>query len=165
MTTSNFKVVTGVMEHHQNTYILHRVNVTCKLEVCLTDDISKRKEIFQFERTGTIAPMMAISEKYVIVNDLDSKQLIAYDFVTKSTVIIYPYIALLGVHFVTDSQFLAVGEDKLIKYRIEEAMIVPVWICENINSGYGICTDSHGVIYVVTRNNEQLIHVISPAGI
>jgi len=69
--------------------------------------------------------MMAISEKYVIVNDLDSKQLISYDFVTKSTVIIYPYIALLGVHFVSDSQFLAVGEDKLIKYRIEEAMIIP----------------------------------------
>jgi len=93
------KIVTEVIETPQNVFILHREGDISKVEMCLPGDITKRQQLFQFDRTGQVAAIMAVSDRYVVVKNPDTKQLIFYDFITKQTETIHPDVYPRGLHF------------------------------------------------------------------
>jgi len=72
--------VTSVIEHHQHLFILHKKSGISKVDMCLADDITKRKELFQFDRPSNKVPVMTVSDKYVVVKNPDTRELIIYDF-------------------------------------------------------------------------------------
>jgi len=155
-------LATSVVEHHQNAFILHRARDTCIVEMCSADDITKRKELFQLSRTSSIAAVMAVSDRYVVVKDPDTKELIIYDFTSQQTVK-FSCMNLLGLQFGPDSNLLGVSGSKLQKYRIENGKLVKLWACDDIRDGCSLCTDSDGLIYVLTRFSKK-IFVVSSQG-
>jgi len=158
------KDTTGVIETPQNVFILYREGDISKVEMCLAGDITKRQQLFQFDRTSNKVPIVAVSDRYVVVKNPDIyKQLIFYDSITKQTVTIHPDVYLLGLQFLPDGNLLGVSADKLIKYKVENGKLTTVWTCEDVTEGYSVCTDSNGLIYV-SRRRLKLIYVISPSG-
>jgi len=157
------KVVSGIIETPQNFFILHREGDISKVDMCLADDITKRQQLFQFDRTDDVAVVMAVSDRYVMVNPPDTKQLIIYDFITNQTETIRPDVHLLGLHFLPDGHLLGVGGGKLIKYKVENGKLIAVWTSDHVTGGYGVCTDSNGLIYV-SGMNLKLLYIISPSG-
>jgi len=156
------KLATSVVEHHQNVFILHRVPGTCKLEMCLAGDITKRKELFQFSRTSNIVAVMAVSDGYVVVVNPDTNELIIYDFTSQQTEKSCS-MDLLGFQFGPDSNLLGVCGSKLKKYKIENGQLVEIWTCDDIEDGFSLCTDSDGLIYVAARSSQK-IFVVSSQG-
>jgi len=154
--------VTSVVEHHQNVFILHTVNNTDRVEICSAGDITKRKELFQFPRTSNIVAAMAVSDRYVVVENPDTNQLIIYDFTSQQTEKISS-INLLGLQFGPDSNLLGVLDDKLQKYRIDNGKLFELWTCDDIEDGYSFCTDSDGLIYIAARLSKK-IFVVSSQG-
>jgi len=160
--STDVKLATSVVEHHQNVFILHTVNNTDIVEMCLADDITKRKKLFQFPRTSNTAAAMAVSDRYVVVVNPDTKQLIIYDFTSQQTEKINS-MNLLGLQFGPDSNLLGVCGRTLHKYKIENGQLVELWTCDDIEDGYNLCTDSKGLIYVAVRSSQK-IFVVSSQG-
>jgi len=161
--SSSEKVVTGVIETPQNVFILHRESDISKVEMCLAGDITKRQQLFQFDRTGNGAAVMSVSDRYVVVNHPDTKQLIIYDFITKQTETIHPDVYLFGLHFLPDGHLVGPGGYKLIKYKIENGKLTTVWTCDGVTDGYSVCTDANGLIYVSGKGLKSL-YIISLSG-
>jgi len=159
---TGFDSVTSVVEHHQNVFILHTTNNTDIVEICLADDIAKRKKLFQFPRTSNIAAVMTVSDRYVVVENPDTDQLIIYDFTSQQTDKINSF-NLLGLQFLPDGNLSGVCEGKLKKYKIENGQLVELWTCYGIGDGYSICTDSDRFSYVSTSSLKK-IYVISSEG-
>ncbi|KAF6034352.1 hypothetical protein EB796_007339 [Bugula neritina] len=157
------KIVSGVIETPQNVFILHREGDISKVEMCLVGDMTKRQQLLQFDRTGDIAAVMAVSDRYVVVKNPDTKQLIIYDFITKQTETIHPDVYPLGLHFLPDGHLLGVGGCKLIKYKVENGKLTTVWTCDDVTEGYSVCADSSGLIYVFA-DNIKTCYFISPMG-
>jgi len=156
-------VVTGVIEISQNVFILHREGNISKVDMCLAGDITKRQQLFQFDRTGNIAAVMAVSDRYVVVNPPDTRQLIIYDFTTKQTETIHPDVYPVGLHFLPDGHLLGAGGYKLIKYKIENGKLTTVWTCDGVTDGYSVCTDANSLIYVSGKGLKTL-YIISLSG-
>jgi len=154
--------VTSVVEHHQNVFILHRAYGTCKVEMCLAGDITKGKELFQFPRTSNIIALMTVSDRYVVVSNPDTKELIIYDFTSQQTNKNSCY--LFGLQFLPDGNLLGICKGKLQKYRIENGELVELWICDDFKNGYSLCTDSDGLIYVSTKSLKKIYVVSSLQG-
>jgi len=132
--------------------------------MCLAGDISKKLQLFQFERIGTYAAVMAVSDRYVVVNHPDTNQLIIYDFITyKQTETVYPHVYPRGLHFLPDGHLLGVGGNKLRKYKVENRKLTTVWKCDGVTEGCSVCADSNGVIYVFA-NNIKTCYIISSMG-
>jgi len=55
-----------VIETPQNVFILHREGDIDKVETCLAGDITKTQQLFQFDRTGNVAALMAVSDRHVV---------------------------------------------------------------------------------------------------
>jgi len=157
------KRVAGVIETPQNVFILHREGDISKVDMCLAGDITKRQQLFQFDRTGFGAAVMAVSDIYVVVNPPDTKELIIYDSMTKQTETVHPDVYPLGLHFLPDGHLLGVGECKLTKYKVENGKLTKVWTCDGVTDGYSVCTDSNGLIYLSTLT-DKTICIISPIG-
>ncbi|KAF6034666.1 hypothetical protein EB796_007028 [Bugula neritina] len=157
------KVVTGVIETPQNVFILHREGDISKVEMCLVGDITKRQQLFQFDRTGGIAAVMAVSDRHVVVNHPDTKQLIIYDFITKQTDTTRPDVLTCGIHISPNGHLLVVGEGKLIKYKVENGKLTKIWTCEDVTDGYSVWTDSPDIIYVSGKFLKS-IYIISSSG-
>jgi len=162
--SSSEKQVTGVIETPQNVFILHSKGGIDKVDMCLAGDITKRQQLFQFDRTGDGAAVMVVSEGYVVVNHPDTKQLIIYDFITKQTETTHPDVFPVGLHFLPDGHLLGVGGGKLMKYKVENGELTTVWTCEDVTNGNRVCSDSIGLIYVCTNNNLKTVYIISPEG-
>jgi len=160
--STDVKTVTSVVECHQNVFILHRARGTCIAEMCSAGDITKRKELFQFPRTSNIVAVMAVSDRYVVVTNPDTSQLIIYDLTSQQTEKISS-MNLLGLQFGPDNNLLGVFGSKLRKYKIENGQLVELWTCDDIRDGYSLCTDSDGLIYVVGRSSKK-IYVVSSQG-
>jgi len=159
--TTNVKTVTSVVEHHHNVIILHREGNISKVEMCLDGGITRRQQLFQFDRNGNLAAVMAVSDRYVLVSNPDIKELIIYDFISQQTNKSSCY--LLGLQFLPDGCLLGVCGVKLQKCRIENGELVKLWTCNELKGGCSLCTDSHGLIYVTTRSSKN-IYVISSQG-
>jgi len=159
---TGFDSVTSVVEHHQNVFILHKNGNIFKVEMCLAGDITKRKQLFQFHRTNNTAPVLAVSDKYVVVKNPDTKDLLVYDFTSQQTEKISS-MNLFGLQFEPDSNLLGVCGSKLQKYKIDNGELVELWTCDDIIDGYSLCTDSNGLIYVTTSILKK-IYVISSQG-
>jgi len=157
------KVVNSVIETPQNVFILHREVDIDKVDMCLTGDITKRQQLFQFDRKGSGAAVMAVSDRYVVVNHLDTKQLIIYNFITKQTETIHPDVYPLGLHFLPDGHLLGVGKGTLMKYKLENGKLTTVWTCDDVTDGYSVCADYNGLIYVSGMGLKSL-YIISPSG-
>jgi len=157
------KVVSGVIETPQNVFIPHREDDISKVEMCLAGDITKRKQLFQFERIGNGVPAMTVSDRHVVVDHPDTKQLIIYDFITKQTKTVHPDVYAFGLHFLADGHMLGVGRDELIKYKVENGKLTTVWTCDGVTDGYSVSIDSNGLIYVSGQSLKSL-HIISPSG-
>jgi len=157
------KKVTGVIETPQNIFILHREGDISKVEMCLAGDITKRQQLFQFNRKGRGVAVMAVSDRHVVVKNPDTKQLIIYDFITQQRETIRPDVYPFGLHFLPDSHLLGAGGDKLIKYKVENGELTTVWTCDDVTEGYSVCADSDGLIYV-SGETLQSLHIISPSG-
>jgi len=157
------KRVTGVIETPQNVFILHREADISKVEMCLAGDITKRQQLFQFDRTSNDAAAMAVSDRYVVVKNPDTKQLIIYDFITKQTETIHPDVYPFGLHFLSDGHLLGAGGGKLIKYKVENGKLTTVWTCDDVTEGYSVCADSSGLIYVFA-DDIKAGYIISPMG-
>jgi len=155
--------VTSVVEHRQNVFILHRAYGTCKVEICLAGDITKRKELFQFPRTSNIIAVMAVSDRYVVVRNPDTKELIIYDFTSQQTNKSSYY--LHGLQFLPDGSLLGICKGKLQKYRIENGQLVEIWTCDDFKNGHSLCTDSDKLIYVSTRSLKKIYVVSSLQGL
>jgi len=158
------KIVTGVIETLQNVFILHREGDIDKVDMCLAGNITKKQQLFQFDRTGDGAAVIAVSDRYVVVNHLDTKQLIIYDFITKQTETIHPDVFPFGLHFLPDGHLLGVGGGKLIEYKIENRKLTTVWTCDDVTNSNKVCSDSNELIYVCTNNNLKTVYIISPGG-
>jgi len=156
--------VSGVIETPQNVFILHLEGDICKVDMCLAGDITKRQQLFQFDRTTRGVAVMAVYGRYVVVKNPDTKQLIIYDFITKQTDTIRPDVLPFGLQFLPDGHLLGVGGGKLIKYKVENGNLTTVWTCDGVTRGYGVCTDSNGLIYVCANNNVKAVYIISPKG-
>jgi len=154
------KYVTAVVETLQNVFILHRESDISKVEMCFAGDITKRQQLFQFDRTSLGVTVMAVSDRYVVVNNPDTRQLILYDFITKQTETIHPDVYSFGLHFLPDGHLLGAGGNKLIKYKIENGKLSTVWTCDDVTDGYSVCTDSNGLIYVSGKSLKSL-YIIS----
>jgi len=154
------KYVTAVVETLQNVFILHRESDISKVEMCFAGDITKRQQLFQFDRTSLGVTVMAVSDRYVVVNNPDTRQLILYDFITKQTETIHPDVYSFGLHFLPDGHLLGAGGNKLIKYKIENGKLTTVWTCDDVTDGYSVCTDSNGLIYVSGKSLKSL-YIIS----
>jgi len=159
---ADVKSATSVVEHHQNLFILHRAPSTCKIEMCLADDTTKKNKLFQFPRTSDKAAIMTVSDRYVVATNPDTDQLIIYDFTSQQTEKISS-MNLLGLQFVPDGCLLGVWRDKLQKYKIENGELVELWTCDDFKDGYSLCTDSDGLIYVAASSLKK-IHVVSSEG-
>jgi len=157
------EVVTGVIETPQNAFILHREDDISKVEMCLTGDITKRQQLFQFDRTSAIAALMAVSDRNVVVKNPGTGQLIIYDFITKQTETIHPDVYPADLHFLPDGHLLGVGGGELIKYKIENGKLTTVWTCDDVTDAYSVCADSVGLIYV-SGMNLKLLYILSPSG-
>ncbi|KAF6033440.1 hypothetical protein EB796_008252 [Bugula neritina] len=162
--STSVKKVTGVIETPQNVFILHREGDISKVEMCLAGDITKRQQLFQFDRTSNTGAVMAVSDRYVAVNHPDTRQLIIYDFITKQTETIHPDVPLLGLHFLPDGHLLGVGGGKLMKYKVENGKLTTVWTCDGVTDGYSVCTDANGLIYVSGQSLKSL-YIISLSGV
>jgi len=158
------KRVTGVIETLQNVFILHREGDISKVDMCLAGDITKRQQLFQFDRTSTVAAVLAVSERFVLVENPDTKQLVIYDFITKQTKTICPDVFPRGLHFLRDGHLLGAGGNKLIKYKVENRKLTTVWTCDDVTEGYSVCADSDGLIYVGTTDDVKAVYIISPEG-
>jgi len=161
--STSVEKVTGVTETPQNVFILHREGDISKVEMCLAGDITKTQQLFQFDRTGNGAAVMAVSDKHVVVDHPDTKQLIIYDFITKQTETIHPDVYPRGLHFLPDGHLLGVGRGELIKYKVENGKLTTVWTCDDVTNGYSVCADSDGLIYVFA-DNIKTCYIISPIG-
>jgi len=159
--STNVKTVTSVVEHHQNVIILYREGNISKVDMCLDGDITKKKEIFQFDRTGNFAAVMAVSDRYVVVRNPDTKELVIYDYASQQTNKNSCY--LLGLQFLPDGCLLGVVGGKLQKYKIENGQLVELWTCYDLKGGYSLCTDSNGLIYVTARSRKKM-YVVSSQG-
>jgi len=158
------KRVSGVIETSQNVFIIQKKGDISKVEMCLTDDITKRQELLQFDRTSNDAAIMAVSDRYVVVNHPDTKQLIIYDFITKKTqTLIHSGLFPFGLHFLPDGHLLVAGKGKLRNYKIENQKLTTVWTCDGVTDGRSVCTDSDGLIYVSGKCLKSL-YIISPSG-
>jgi len=120
--STDVKTVTSVVEHHQNVFILHAAPDAWKVEMCLTDDTTKRKGLFQFPRTSNTAAVMAVSDRYVVIDNPDTNQLVIYDFESQQTE--RTYCSLDGLRFLPDGCLLGVSGSKLQKYKIENGELV-----------------------------------------
>jgi len=158
------KRVTGVIETHQNVFILHREGDISKVEMCLAGDITKRQQLFQFDRTSLCVAGMAVSDRYVVVNHPDTKHLIIYDFITKQTETIHPDVFPFDLHFLPDGHLLGVHRGKLIKYKVENRKLTTVWTCDDLTYGDSVCSDPDGLIYVGTTDDVKAVYIISPEG-
>jgi len=156
--------VTGVIKALQNVFILHGVGKIEKVDMCLAGDITKRQKLVQLERTSNTGAVMAVSDRHVVVNHPDTKQLIIYDFITKQTETINPDVFPFGLHFLPDGHLLGVGGGKLIKYKIENGKLTKIWTCDDLTNGSKVCSDSNELIYVCTNNNLKTVYIISPLG-
>jgi len=156
-------VVTGVIGTPQNVFILHRESDIFKVEMCLAGDITKRQQLFQFDKKYNCAAAMAVSDRYVLVTYLDTKQLIIYDFITKQTETIFSDVNVNDLHFLPDGHLLVVDGTKLMKYKIENKKLTTVWTCDGLTEGYSVCAGSNSLIYVF-GNNIKKIYVISSVG-
>jgi len=159
---TDIKSVTSVVEHHHNVFILHAVNNTDIVETCMADDITKRKELFQFHRTNNTAAVMAVSDRYVVVTNPDTNQLIIYDFTSQQTQRTN-WLYSTGLQFLPDGCLFEVAGGKLKKYKIENRQLVELWTCDDLKGGYSLCTDSNGFIYVSIRSLKK-IYVVSSQG-
>ncbi|KAF6021085.1 hypothetical protein EB796_020607 [Bugula neritina] len=157
------KVVNCVIETLQNVFILHRSGDISKVDMCLAGDITKRQQLFQFDRTGNFAPVMAVSYRYVVVNLPDTDQLIIFDLITKQKETIKPVVYLTGLHFLPDGHLLGVGRGALRKYKVGIGKLTPVWTCIHLPYGYSVCADSNGIIYVCA-DSIKTSYIISPMG-
>jgi len=160
--STDVKSVVSVVEHHQNVFILHRAPGTWKVEMCLADDITKRKTLFQFPKKSNTAAVMAVSDRYVVVRNPDTKLLIIYDFTSQQTErnnLLYS----TGLQFLADGCLLGVCESKLQKYRLENGELVELWTCDDIDEGYSLCTGSDGLIYVSAKSLKKM-YVVSYQG-
>jgi len=158
------KEVTRVTETPQNVFILHSEGKIDKVEMCLAGDITKRQQLFQFDRTGKAAAVMAVSDRHVVVKNPDTQQLIIYDFITKQTETIHPDMLPRGLHFLTAGHLLGVHGYKLMKYKVENSKLITVWTCDGVTYGYSACNDSDGLIYVGTIDDVKAVYIISPEG-
>jgi len=158
------KIVNGVIAKHQSVFILHREGDIDKVEMCLAVNITKRQQLLQFDRTSMYAPALAVSDRYVVVKNPDTEQLIIYDFITKQTETIYLDVYPVGLHFLPDGHLLGVGGDKLIKYKLANGKLTTVWTCGGVTDGSKVCSDINGLIYVSTNNNLKTVYTISPVG-
>jgi len=161
--STSVKRVTGVIETPQNVFILHREGDIAKVDMCLAGDITKRQQLFQFDRTGNVAAAMAVSDRYVVVKNPDTNQLIIYDFITKQTDTIHPDVYPFGVNFLPDGHLLGVDGGKLIKYKVENGTLTTVWTCDDVPYVYSVCADSDGLIYVFA-DSIKTCYIISPMG-
>ncbi|KAF6025938.1 hypothetical protein EB796_015750 [Bugula neritina] len=157
------EVVTGAIETPQNVFILHREADISIVEMCLACDITQKEMLLQFDRTDDVVVVMAVSDRYVVVNPHATKQLIIYDFITKQTETIHPDVYLLGLHFLPDGHLLGAGGGKLIKYKVENGKLTTVWTCDDVTDAYSVCADSVGLIYV-SGMNLKLLYILSPSG-
>jgi len=161
--STNEKRVSGVIDSPQNVFFIHREGDISKVDMCLAGDITKRQQLLQFDRTGDVAAVMAVSERYVVVNHPDTDQLIIYDFITKQTETIHPDVYPVGLHFLPDGHLLGVDACKLIKYKVESGKLTTVWTCDGVTEGYSVCADSSGLIYVFA-DNIKTCYIISLMG-
>jgi len=155
-------VVTTAVEHNGDIYFLQKDANRCKIEMCLNGCFTKREELLSFEQTGVAD--MAVSNKYIAFNNSDSKELIIFDLQTKQKESFILSVFPRSLQFLSDSHLLALGEGKLIKYKLENGALTSVWQCDKLRSGNKLCTDSDELIYVSTRNNRRAIYIISPGG-
>jgi len=131
--------------------------------MCLSGDITKRQQLFQFARTSHGVAVMAASDRHVVASHPDTKQLIIYDFITKQTETIHPDVYPLGLHFLPDGHLLGVGRGKLRNYKLENRKLTTVWTCDCVTEGYSVCADANGLIYVSGKGLKSL-YIISPSG-
>jgi len=160
--STDMKIVTSVIEHHQNLIILYNVNNTDMIEMCLAGDITKRKKLFYLHRTSYTAAIMTVSDRYVVVKNPDAKQLTIYDFTSQQKEKKYSVDAL-NLQLLPGACLLGVCKEKLQKFKIENGQLVELWTCNDITDGYRLCTDSNGFIYVTTRLLKK-IYVVSSQG-
>jgi len=106
---------------------------------------------------------MAVSDKYVVVKNPDTRELIIYDFVSQQTNKSSCY--LRSLQFLPDGCLLGVCEGKLQKYRIENGELVELWTCDDFKNGHSLCTGSDGLIYVSTRSLKKIYVVSSLQGL
>jgi len=155
--------VTSVVEHHQHLFILHKNSGISKVDMCLANDITKRKELFQFDRTSNKVPVMAVSDRYVVVRNPDTKDLIIYDYASQQTNKSSCY--LLSLQFLPDGCLLGVCKSKLQKYRIDNGQLVEIWTCDDFKNRHSLCTGSDGLIYVSTKSLKKIYVVSSLQGL
>jgi len=153
-----------VIETPQNVFILHSIGEIDKVDMCLPLDITKRQKLIQCGSLNNTGATMAVSEKHIVMNHPDTKQLIIYDFITKQTETIYPDVYPIGLHFLPDGHLLGVGGGKLIKYKIENRTLTTVWTCDDVTNGNKVCSDSNELIYVSAKNNLKTVYIMSPGG-
>jgi len=156
---TNLKTVTSVVEHHQNVFILHREPDAWKVKICLADNITKRKDLFEFDKISNDVAVMAVSDRYVVVTNPITKQMMIYDFMSEQ--IARDYCSLDGLLFLPDGCLLGVCEGKLQKYGIENGQLVELWTCDEIEDGYSLCTDFNGLIYMSTGLLKKICIVSS----
>jgi len=160
--SKDVKSVASVVEHQQNVFILHTVNNTDIVEMCLADDITKRKELFQLHNIYYTKAIMTVSDRYVVVKNSDAVQFTIYDFTSQRREEKYS-LGVRNLHLLPDACLLGVCEEKLQKFKIENGQLVELWTCNDIKDEYSLCTDSNGFIYVTTRFWKK-IYVISSQG-
>jgi len=156
--STDVKSVTSVVEHYPNVFILHATPGAWKVEMCLADDITKRKELFQFPKKSNTAAVMTVSDRYVVVKNPDTKELIIYDFTSQQTETTN-LLHATGLQFLPDGCLLGIVEGTLEKYEIENGQLVELWTCVNIEDGYSLCTDSDGLIYTAARFSKKIFVV------
>ena len=158
--------LTSLVEHHRNVFLLGRADDVYLVEMCLPG-VTQREKLFEFQRTSTAAAFLAVSDEYVVAVNPGANALLLYDFLTKQTVTLAPTVNPTNVCFLPDGDLLVLSfsDHSIVRYRIENNQLTPVWTCEDIADSYGVCTDHNGLIYVCTLNGRQTIYILSPEGI
>jgi len=154
------KLVTGVVRESQNIYILHTEENTDKVEICLANSLKQRKQLFRISRKGDRAATLAVSKKYVVANNPDTNQLIVYNPVSKCKRVLNFGEVIESLNFLPDGHLLAVGEDKITKYRIGNRTLDAVWACNDVIGSCSVCSDENGLLYVLSEKVKTL-YVIS----
>lgn len=157
--------VTSFQATPKNNFILHRKGNTCKIDICLADNVKMSHTLFEFDRLSTFAAHLGFSDKNIVVKHPDTTKIIIYNFETKLTQTIRPEIELLKVHLLPDDDLLATTkfEDSLIRYGRRDKGVKEIWRCDGLTNSNSICSDASGLLYTRT-DHGQTIHVISPGG-
>ena len=155
----HFEYVSTALEYQNSIYVLHKKEDLCKVEMCLPD-LSASLTLFEFVNASRLAAKMAVSEKHVVVwNPADGKLIIFNRAAKKQAT--DQYARTNNPYFLPDGHLLALGENALVKYCLEEGVLAEKWTCSGIENACGIFSDGKELIYVCAW---KLVYLVSLSG-